>query len=274
MNRFAIALAAAVMLVAGVPARAVDGLILIDQNKALAGNVTPGDTPGFPISITRSGSYRLTSDLVVADADTTAIDVTSAAGEVTIDLNGFAIRGPVVCSGSSPSNPPTSCFPVRSDPNTFGPGTGVRAAPETSLTVRNGVIRGMGRHGIFIFNAPLSRIEGVVVIGNGGTGIAGGLASIIDNIVEGNLGDGITFNQGMVRGNNVRRNGGHGIVSTGIGGLIQGNNVYRNAGAGLRSLSNSPYSFNNLDNNFGGFVDPPSSGFNAGHNGCNGGSCP
>jgi hypothetical protein len=267
-------LAVAGLLAAG-PAAAVDGLILIDQNKALAGNVTPGDTPGFPVSITRSGSYRLTSDLIVPDADTTAIDITTAASDVTIDLNGFSIAGPVVCTNnSSPANPPTSCAPVPSSSSIFGPGVGVRGAPERSITIRNGTIRGMGRHGIFIFNAPQTRIEGMMVIGNGAHGIFGGLAWIADNIVEGNLQDAIVFNQGLVRGNNVRRNGGNGIVSTGIGGTISGNNIYRNGGAGLSSLANSPYSFNNLDNNFGGFVDPASSGFNAGGNSCNGGACP
>ena len=40
-------------------AEAVDGVQLINQELALAGNVTPGDEPGFPVTITRSGSYRL-----------------------------------------------------------------------------------------------------------------------------------------------------------------------------------------------------------------------
>jgi hypothetical protein len=132
----------------------------------------------------------------------------------------------------------------------------------------------MGRHGIFVFNAPQTRVEGMMVIGNGAYGIFGGLATIVDNVVEGNLEDGIVFNQGLVRGNNLRRNGANGISSSGIGGIISGNNIYRNGGYGLRSLANSPYSFNNLDNNFGGFVNPAASGFNAGGNACNGGACP
>jgi hypothetical protein len=58
---------------------ASDGRIEINQAKALAGGVTPGDTPGFPVSITVGGSYVLTSDLDVTvvgeDAKhTTAID--------------------------------------------------------------------------------------------------------------------------------------------------------------------------------------------------------
>src|SRR5437588_2480577 len=85
---------------------AVDGVILIDQNRALAGNVTPGDAPGFPVTISVAGSYRLSGNLTVPDANTTAIEVT--ADSVTIDLNGFSIIGPTVCTGS----PVTSCSPV------------------------------------------------------------------------------------------------------------------------------------------------------------------
>lgn len=262
------------LIVAASPSRAIDGMTLIDQNKALAGNVTPGDTAGFPVSITRSGSYRLSSDLIVPNADTTAIDVTTAAGSVTIDLNGFSISGPVVCTGSSAANPPTSCTPTPTDPNIFGPGSGIRAAPSTALTIRNGTIRGMGRNGIFVFNAPQTRIEGMTIVENGAEGIFAGLATVDNNLVEGNLKNGILFNQGIVRGNNVGRNGGDGIVSTGIGGIVTGNNLHRNGGVGLRNPANSPYSFNNFDNNFGGFVAPPGAGNNVGHNSCNGGACP
>ena len=55
-----ISLLAGAALLGGIsmPTWAVDGVILIDQNKALAGNVTPGDTPGFPVTISLPGSYR------------------------------------------------------------------------------------------------------------------------------------------------------------------------------------------------------------------------
>lgn len=255
-------------------AAAVDGLILIDQNKAMAGNVTPGDAAGFPVTISRSGSYRLTSDLILPNADATGIDVAATAGDVTIDLNGFAILGPVVCSGSSAANPTTSCTPKPADTSIFGPGTGIRSLTDSSIVVRNGTIRGVGRHGVFVASGAQARIEGLMVKANGGYGIFGGLGTISDNIVEANLQDGIVFNQGMVRNNNVRRNGGHAISSTGIGGIITGNNLYRNGGAALSNLANSPYSFNNLDNNFGGFVTPTGAGNNVGHNSCNGGACP
>jgi len=56
-----------------VPAYAVDGVVLINQSVALSGNVTPGDTPGFPVTISAPGSYRLSSNLIVPDGNTTAI---------------------------------------------------------------------------------------------------------------------------------------------------------------------------------------------------------
>src|SRR5208283_2371136 len=71
---------------------AVDGVVLIDQNRALAGGITPGDTPGFPVTISQTGSYRLTGNLTVPDVNTGGIVVT--ADHVTIDLNGFSIIGP------------------------------------------------------------------------------------------------------------------------------------------------------------------------------------
>src|SRR5438477_1054895 len=83
-------------LVGALPAFAVDGVLLIDQNRALAGNVTPGDTPGFPVTISQSGSYRLSGSLTVPDMNTTAIQIT--ADNVTLDLNGFSIIGPVACT--------------------------------------------------------------------------------------------------------------------------------------------------------------------------------
>lgn len=80
-------LAAGVVLIACVnQAQAVDGVVLIDQNRALAGNVTAGDTPGFPVSINLPGSYRLSGNLTVP-AGINGIEI--AADDVTLDLNGF-----------------------------------------------------------------------------------------------------------------------------------------------------------------------------------------
>src|SRR5687768_10451353 len=61
---------------------AVDGVVLIDQNRALAGNVTPGDAPVFPVTLSVRGSYRLSSSLIVP-AETDGIVI--AADGVSVD---------------------------------------------------------------------------------------------------------------------------------------------------------------------------------------------
>jgi hypothetical protein len=70
------------------PALAVDGVIEINQARALAGSVSPGDGAGFPISLNQRASYRLTSNLDVPFS-TDGIEVN--VDDVTIDLNGFSI---------------------------------------------------------------------------------------------------------------------------------------------------------------------------------------
>src|SRR4051812_6036205 len=75
-----------------------EGVTLIDQKTALSGKVTESDTPGFPVTISAPGSYRLSSNLVVPDAATTAIQIT--ADNVSLDLGGFSIIGPNTCTPS------------------------------------------------------------------------------------------------------------------------------------------------------------------------------
>lgn len=70
------------------PAVAVDGVVLIDQNRAMVGNVTPGDLPGFPVSINLPGSYRLSGNLTVP-AGIDGIQI--GADDITLDLNGFRL---------------------------------------------------------------------------------------------------------------------------------------------------------------------------------------
>jgi hypothetical protein len=75
------ALLAALPLLAFSPAFAA-GEILITHAKALAGKVTPGDTAGYPVTISIPSTFELASNLFVA-ANKIGIQVTSP--EVTID---------------------------------------------------------------------------------------------------------------------------------------------------------------------------------------------
>src|SRR5574340_955829 len=129
-------------------AYAVDGVTLINQSNAIAGHVTLGDTPGFPVSINLPGIYKLSSNLVVPNQNTTAIQIN--VDNVTIDLNGFAILGPNVCptDGVNVAQP---CTNVSSSPFTVGMGidAGTAGAFKVDNTrVLNGTITGMGGIGV------------------------------------------------------------------------------------------------------------------------------
>jgi len=136
---------------------AVDGVFEISQACVGFGCV-PGDTGGFPVTITESGSYRLTSNLSTTSANTTLIQVN--ADNVSIDLNGFSLTGPAVCSGST-----VTCT------NT-GTGDGIDAGNDVNIIIRNGTIRGMGDAGIRVSDNAI--VEDVVISSNGGPGLAGG----------------------------------------------------------------------------------------------------
>ena len=92
------------LLLAG-PALAVDGVGEINQTCATATGCFSGDAAGFPVTISTSGSYRLTSRLVLPNENTDGILVSTSS--VSIDLNGFEITGPVTCAGG-----PILCTPA------------------------------------------------------------------------------------------------------------------------------------------------------------------
>ena len=79
------------MALIGTPAAAIDGEILITQAKAVLGGTTPGDAPGFPISLTLPGTYKFASNITPPPGQN-GIEVT--ASDVTIDLHGVQRRSP------------------------------------------------------------------------------------------------------------------------------------------------------------------------------------
>ena len=179
------------------PALAVDGVVLINQATVTAAG-------GFPYKITQPGSYRLSGNLVVSTAGTDAIDI--LADGVTIDLNGFTISGPIVCSG----------FPVQ-----CGPSAGVASAIVTienppssgmhanSIVVRNGIVRG------FQFGVSLegknNTVEEVTATGNTLGGIFVNFALVRRNNASLNGGDGIAASWSVVTENVANGNNGYGM---------------------------------------------------------------
>jgi hypothetical protein len=215
------------------PALAVDGVVLINQSNALAGNVTPGDAPGFPVTISVSGSYRLSSNLTVPDANTTAIDI--AADDVTIDLNGYSILGPTVCSGS-----PVTCSPT-------GGGNGVHSVNKHT-SVSNGAIQGMGGYGVLLTGQFGPLVDNITTTSNGSTGFyaldaivtrcnassngAGGFlgsGTLSNSAAKTNKGDGIVW-FGSVTGSLSESNGGNGFYANGV---LTNNIADANSGTGI-----------------------------------------
>jgi len=201
---------------------AQDAVVLIDQTRAVAGNVTPGDAPGFPVTISRSGSYRLESNLVVSQANGTAIQIT--APNVTLDLNGFSILGPGACTLGTASLP--TCPPP-------GQGIGIQAGSDStvgpsSIKVLNGSVVGMRLHGIQLTGTN-SLVEKVAADLNAGVGmIVNG--SVIEGSASANGSDGIRAL--IVRNSISVQNLLHGIVLN-FGGVATGNVASSNGFRGI-----------------------------------------
>ncbi len=216
-------------------AMAVDGVIEINQLCVQFG-CFDGDSGGFPVTITNSGSYRLTSNLDVSSLPTpenvSAINISS--NLVTVDLNGFSIIGPTVCTG--PNNAPVdSCTPT-------GGGIGVNASSSArNVEIKNGYIRGMGGAGVTCTGG--CRVSHIVAIENGVLGISNSNedAILINNIARRNGGDGF-FVAGQVDNNISSQNLGRGIFAN-PGSRLTNNNIQQNGGNGVRcftcSLSNN-----------------------------------
>jgi len=247
------------------PALATDGLLEINQACAVQTGCFAGDTPGFPVQVNAAGGYRLTSDLVVPDENTTGILV--VVSSVQVDLNGFEI------TRSSCQAATSNCTP------TSGSGYGVYAPDldrARGVVVRNGSITGMGSYGVLL--GPQSEVTHLRLRWNrvGGIRISNH-SKVSDNLAFENGGSGIfeiigsTGTGGsVISGNTAYGNGGNGIRVV-SGSIAHGNTIRANSLLGL-SFSSFAYYTNTLTLNTGGAV---SGGQNLGRNSCNGApSCP
>jgi len=286
------------------PALAGEGRIPIDQDRAVAGGVTASDTAGFPVTLDTPGTYVLTGPVTVPDQNTTAIEVTAA--NVTIDLNGFKMSGPVSCTGSGAA---LSCSPL-------GTGIGIQGSV-AGTTVRNGLIRGFGDDGVSLGDDAVvedvsffhngggaiivldgARVSGCQIVSNYAGGIQGNGESLIvehsqvqwnrlagiskastekggrlhGNVVRGNGSDGINVGSSVIEDNAVFANQGDGVALSGAGSLVRGNSIRSNTGTGIDSNSANVdgYTHNSLDANGTAVSDALA----IGNNSCSGSLCP
>lgn len=155
--------------------------VVINQSRAVAGGITPGDAAGFPIRISGSGSFKLTGNLTVP-AGLNGIEVVGA--NVTLDLNGFTIKG-------------------------TGP-SGVEARGVEGLTVYNGTVTGFQTVGIRCGRD--CAIRDVRAVRNG-TGLAVGFGSIVArNLITRNVSTGLYTEGAVVIESNVISESGYGVV--------------------------------------------------------------
>lgn len=234
------------ILLAFAPAAlAVDGTVLINQSTITNG--LPGCPTGghFPIIICQSASYRLSGNLTVSNTTTGAIDIT--ADNVTIDLNGFSILGPTVCSGS-----PLTCSPNNGTPS----GNGISSS-NANIVVMNGQIKGMGFNGISLTGTK-SRVQNIQATSNSNNGIFVGDSSVVSSCtVSSNGGAGIFANgSDVVTGNLVSFNS-IGINSANQAALISGNSVVSSSNVGIQVVCPSLISGNlvSLNTNDSDFFD-------------------
>lgn len=240
------------------------GVLLAATAFAADGVIEIGASTSFPIGTQTNTSYVLTSNLHVTDANMNAIHL--AAGS-TLDLNGFSITGPAVCTGTPPA-----CVGL-------GNGHGVLALG-SGTTIRNGRIAGMGGDGIG--GAGGTRVEKMVIEANGDDGIEGSNDSagwsITDCRVLRNKDVGISMPvgtpSGVVSRNIIWGNGGLGVYGTQL--VVTENAIYDNATFGISSSSRIAPAYNSLYRNNGASTNAQTTGtlIETGPNSCDSGACP
>lgn len=236
----------------GLPMEAhAQGPIQIDQAAALAGGVTPGDEPGFPVTLSEPGSYLLVGNLdltTICPATIHGIEVTDH--NVSIDMAGFEIKGCVTCQGHNCTDvgtpPPAGIYSTQSD-----------------VTVSNGIVQRMGigiqldDNGHAINVRSLFNSDGGIYVGKGGL--------IRNSLADGNNGVGMTVGGpgGWVSGNVAKSNqigmeiddyatvanntvykSEEGGLTAGAGAVCTGNTVADNGGVGILAGAGSIVSGN------------------------------
>jgi hypothetical protein len=199
-----------------VPAWAVDGATLINQASVLASG-------GFPYTISQTGSYRLSSDLIVPCA-TALTGIVVNAPQVTLDMNGFTLS----CSGGTNA------------------ATGI-AVKQNNAVLSNGTITGFGGAtrgggeiegwGVSILypggagsgtRAKLDHMR-ITQNGNGVDSDSGSEVEITESSIDLNLGVGVSaVISARITNSAVRENRSYGIEIA--DGVITGSVIGGNAG--------------------------------------------
>jgi hypothetical protein len=236
LNRLYIAVA--LLLGVATPLTAASaGVIIITQAKANAGGVTPGDAPGFPVTLSLPGAYQFDTNLTVP-ANKHGIAVTSH--YVDIDMNGFLLLG------ANASGVKVAFHGVIS-----GHGDG---------HIHDGIISSFKGNGIYLVAAPNSNawvVENMQIVGNDLSGIRADASHYLrfsNNLIVVNGLGGIRCGEYChVEGNTIADNGGDGAAL--ISGTVLGNSIFSNEYYGISdegSAADVGYGNNTLSGNLSG----------------------
>lgn len=255
-----VVLLASMSLSVSLMAAPVNGPVIIDQNAALHGGVSGNcDAPGFPITICSPGSYILVSNLIVPK-DTDGIDV--SVPNVTIDLNGFTISGPVSCTGTGST--------LTCGGSTLGKGIAFTGSFVTSnITVRNGTVRGFGLLGVSLTGTG-NIVDGINASENLASGIFVWYGTVSNTTSSRNMAAGFVCFAGQLKHNTAYGNAGSGILLNRCSATDNATNYNGSYGlSGFHSLVSGNESDSNGAGDFFNEVGLVSSG----NNSCSGTSC-
>lgn len=180
----------------------IDGQIEIEQTSSTT----------FPIIISQSGSYVLTSSLQVADVNVDGIRINVS--DVTLDLNGHTIIGPGIESGFE--------------------GNGIYANSKRNITILNGIIKEFSGSGVNIYASINNEIKDIKASNNGGDGIHA-LSSIVFNCSAYNNG-GTGIESSTIANSAAYNNGENGFT---VFGSISNCSARDNNGIGIHGTTSS-----------------------------------
>jgi hypothetical protein len=228
-----IGLASVLCVLVAAPALAADGEILLSQEGAMAGNVTPGDAPGFPVTLTRPGRYRFVGNLT-APPGADGIEIES--DNVTVDFDGFALQGDAKADKGVSSR--RDAVEIRDGVVTGFASFGI----ENEYVGKFWAISNMRvvKNGKGVSAGAYARVVGNTIAMNGDYGLACEFCLIEGNVVALNHDDGIDARGSTVLGNSIAGNRGYGISSFMMGYAMTGygnNALVRNNGSGHLSES-------------------------------------
>ncbi len=188
----------------------VDGL---EANEIIDAAADESRTPitSLPFTITDSGSYYLTSNLDANGSSENAITI--AHDFVTIDLNGFTLRG--------------------------GANNGIYVQA-SDVTIVNGSIRNFTKAGIIDDGRIGIRLIDIRTVDNGLEGIrlSGDSNTIINSSSISNGGDGISVGEAKIIDSTANRNSGNGI-SAGDGSMIKNCMINSNEKSGINASAST-----------------------------------